>query len=382
LPVFANLDLIDFCADSDLRKLAKHLRYSLSDASRHAKKLSKSRRISKSHSMDKRSDARRGSSKSKGLVDEDETRSSKKKKCTVKYSYSNWSRYFFGDFLNGEFVPASDDILVDLKEAIFIAYWLSKYVFLGPADECMSQGVFLLACVIAEGRRVPLAPLYLGGLYARLVHFSEQLRIADGRFAVLAYIDEIFLQLFLFEHFPQFAPSRKLPTILPIRKRALVLGHGVLLILPGSWRKSLTWRKISPSAPYISSLHSDAFDLHQFYSSDLENDRNEITTGKEGAYDFWLLCTSPTPLPEPPIRMETIPNTPHLLCKMKTIPNTPNDPVDAGDEDSQDEDNGGYSSSSPIGGVSGEVVAQDIIQDNPQVVAECDNNVDSGVPYE
>ncbi|MED6214562.1 hypothetical protein PIB30_104140, partial [Stylosanthes scabra] len=40
-------------------------------------------RISKSHSRDKRSDARRGSSKSRGAVDEDETRSSKKKKCTV-----------------------------------------------------------------------------------------------------------------------------------------------------------------------------------------------------------------------------------------------------------------------------------------------------------
>ncbi|MED6203233.1 hypothetical protein PIB30_113545, partial [Stylosanthes scabra] len=92
LPVFGNLDITNFYVDPDLRKLARNLRCSLSDAGRYAKELSKSRRISKSHSRDKRSDARRGSSKSRGAVDEDETRSSKKKKCTVKYSYSNWSR--------------------------------------------------------------------------------------------------------------------------------------------------------------------------------------------------------------------------------------------------------------------------------------------------
>ncbi|MED6173901.1 hypothetical protein PIB30_064038 [Stylosanthes scabra] len=105
LPAFGNLDIIDFYVDPDLRKLARNLRCNLSDARRYAKELSKSRRVSKSHSRDKRSDTRRGSSKSKRVVDEDEIRSSKKKKCTVKYSYSNWSWYFFGDFMNGEFVP-------------------------------------------------------------------------------------------------------------------------------------------------------------------------------------------------------------------------------------------------------------------------------------
>ncbi|MED6117628.1 hypothetical protein PIB30_111666, partial [Stylosanthes scabra] len=159
----------------------------------------------------------------------------------------------------------------------------------------MSQGVFLLACVIAQGRRVPLAPLYLGGLYARLDHFSEQLKIAHGRFPVLAYIDEIFLQLFLFEHFPRFAPIRKLPTILPDKKAS-----------PRAW----SWGSAYPSRcleevidleenfsfrPYTSS--PGASHLHHFYSSNYESDRNGIIDGKEGSYDFWLLCTSPTPLP-------------------------------------------------------------------------------------
>ncbi|MED6117903.1 hypothetical protein PIB30_114375, partial [Stylosanthes scabra] len=74
--------------------------------------------------------------------------------------------------------------------------------------------------------------------------------------------------------------------------------------------------------------------------------------------------------------------SPRLLGKMKTIPNTSADPVNVGDEDSQSEDNGGYSGSSTARDVSGEGVAQDVIQDNPQVLAECENNVDSGVPPE
>ncbi|MED6148264.1 hypothetical protein PIB30_051518 [Stylosanthes scabra] len=74
--------------------------------------------------------------------------------------------------------------------------------------------------------------------------------------------------------------------------------------------------------------------------------------------------------------------SPRLLGKMKTIPNTSADPVNVGDEDSQSEDNGGYSGSSTVGDVSGEGVAQDVIQDNPQVLAECENNVDLGVPPE
>ncbi|MED6175172.1 hypothetical protein PIB30_075827 [Stylosanthes scabra] len=354
-------------------------------------------------------------------------------------------------------------------------------------------------------------------------------------FPVLAYIDEKFLQLFLFEHFPRFAPTRKLLTIQPDK-----------IASPRAW----SWGSAYPFKcleevidleenfyfrPYTSSLHSDASDLHQFYSSDLENDHNGIISGKEGSYDFWLLCTSPSLLPglivmdrdypsgamicpityrpnkvscqlgwdqdpknvepafcpiedlrkkvlfqsvlpeydpdldakcyksqpsskrkcddsaplaeptkrgklpssnakvvrrspkkpiKPPVdatppRVSTssrVPlsstskakgsstvacspkssqspvkgtssllgktvkrRSPRILCKMKTISNTPNDPVSFGDEDSQDEDSGDCSSSSTIGGVSGEGVAQDVIQDNPQVVAEYENNVDSGV---
>ncbi|MED6107063.1 hypothetical protein PIB30_010509 [Stylosanthes scabra] len=65
--------------------------------------------------------------------------------------------------------------------------------------------------------------------------------------------------------------------------------------------------------------------------------------------------------------------SPYLWGKMKTIPNTPNDPVSVDDEDSQDENSGGYSRSSIIMVVFRKGVAQDVIQDNPQVVAKCEN---------
>ncbi|KAL4327156.1 hypothetical protein AHAS_Ahas13G0071900 [Arachis hypogaea] len=176
LPVFGSVDLTLFRPDSDMLKLARHLQTNLSDAGRYAKELSKSRHIKKSSSKDEHLKTR-GPSKGKEMVGDKQD--SKKKKITVKYSYSNWSRYFFGDFLNGEFVPAPA-VPSNLREAAFVAYWLSKYVFLGLADECMSHGVFLLACLIAGGERLPLASLYLGSLYTRLDQFSQQLKIAHG----------------------------------------------------------------------------------------------------------------------------------------------------------------------------------------------------------
>ncbi|QHN82026.1 uncharacterized protein DS421_20g692090 [Arachis hypogaea] len=262
LPVFGSVDLTLLRLDSDMLKLVRHLQMSLSDAGRYAKELSKSKRVKKSSSKDEHPKTC-GSSKEKEVVGD--KKDSKKKKITVKYSYSNWSRYFFGDFLN--------------------------------ANECMSYGVFLLACLIAGGEPLPLASLYLGSLYTWLDQFSQQLKIAHGRFSVLAFIDEIFLQLFLFERFSQFAPIRKPPTILPNKKAS-----------PRSW----IWGSSHPSKslenvidlednlyfhPSVTSYQPNASVIHCIYSACLEHDRNDISTGKEGAYDFWLLCTSPTPIP-------------------------------------------------------------------------------------
>ncbi|QHN85616.1 uncharacterized protein DS421_16g538910 [Arachis hypogaea] len=257
LPVFGSVDLTLLHPDSDLLKLARHLQMSLSDAGRYAKELSKSRQAKKSSSKDEHPKTCR-SSRGKEVVSDKQD--SKKKKITVKYSYSNWSRYFFGDFLNGEFVPAPA-ISSDLRGAAFVAYWLSKYVFLGPADECMSHGVFLLACLIARGERLPLAPMYLGSLYTRLDQFFQQLKIAhDKKASPRAWI------------WGSAHPSKSLEDVIDLEE-------------------NFCFR------PYVTSYQPDASAIHRIYSACLEHDRNNISTGQDGVYDFWLLGTSPTPLP-------------------------------------------------------------------------------------
>ncbi|QHO00209.1 uncharacterized protein DS421_13g404540 [Arachis hypogaea] len=257
------VDLTLLRPDSNLLKLAQHLQMSLSDAGRYAKGLSKSRQAKKSSSKDEHPKTRQ-SSRGKEVVSDKQD--SKKKKITVKYSYSNWSRYFFGDFFNGEFVPAPA-VSSDLRGAAFVAYWLT--------------------CLIARGERLPLAPMYLGSLYTRLDQFSQQLKIAHGRFPVLSFIDEMFLQLFLFERFSLFAPTRKPLTILPDKKAS-----------PRAW----VWGSAHPSKSLedvidLEENFPDALAIHRIYSACLEHDRNNISTGQDGVYDFWLLCTSPTPLP-------------------------------------------------------------------------------------
>ncbi|KAL4314983.1 hypothetical protein AHAS_Ahas15G0139600 [Arachis hypogaea] len=82
------------------------------------------RRVKKSSSKDEHPKTC-GSSKGKEVVGD---KQDSRKKITVKYSYSNWSRYFFGDFLNGKFVPAPA-VPSDPREADFVAYWLSNMCF-------------------------------------------------------------------------------------------------------------------------------------------------------------------------------------------------------------------------------------------------------------
>ena len=88
---------------------------------------------------------------------------------TLKYTYAGWLRHFYEEFPTKEslFMPGPP-VLQPLRRAAFLTFWLSRYVFIGPRADSISPDVCILASLLAEGKRLPLAPLYLGSLYAHL----------------------------------------------------------------------------------------------------------------------------------------------------------------------------------------------------------------------
>ncbi|KAJ1376580.1 hypothetical protein SESBI_49780 [Sesbania bispinosa] len=88
--------------------------------------------------------------------------SKKRPRESLKYTFATWIRYFFGDIDKGTFYPGPS-LSQPLRRAAFLTFWLSKYVFPGPPWESVSPSVFTMACLLAEGVRLPLASLFLGG---------------------------------------------------------------------------------------------------------------------------------------------------------------------------------------------------------------------------
>ncbi|KAJ1431733.1 Aminotransferase-like, plant mobile domain [Sesbania bispinosa] len=129
---------------------------------------------------------------------------------SFKYTFATWIQYFFGDIDKGTFYP-SPLLSRPLKRAAFLAFWLTKYVFPGPPCESVSPSVFIMACLLAEGVRLPLASLFVGSFYRRLDQIQGQLFISFGRFPINSFVDLVFLQYFLFERFPEYAPIRIVP---------------------------------------------------------------------------------------------------------------------------------------------------------------------------
>lgn len=124
----------------------------------------------------------------------------------MKYTYANWVCYFFGDILPGNKSVFSPDLPIDLKRVAFATHWLSKFVFQVPLWESMSPAILPVTTLLAEGIRLPLGPCYLGGLYGCLDQLQEQMSISYGCFSLNSYLDIAFLQLFLYERFPDHAP--------------------------------------------------------------------------------------------------------------------------------------------------------------------------------
>ncbi|KAK9293241.1 hypothetical protein L1049_021232 [Liquidambar formosana] len=132
----------------------------------------------------------------------------------IRSNFCAWIRYFYQEVgpssknKAGEVVSGPEAGSPYVLEA-FIAMWLSKFIFPGPPSEGISAHVFPLAIKIAKGKCFSLATVYLATLYRRLdMVVEEAVRGSKGSNAHACYVDTGFLQMFLWERFPFYAPKR------------------------------------------------------------------------------------------------------------------------------------------------------------------------------
>ena len=123
---------------------------------------------------------------------------------------------------------------------VFIAFLLCRHLFEGyPHGKNMSRH-FPLAVKLAKEQSFPLATYFLGPLYSHLDHFTLDLQRSWSIFQVKTFVPIAFLQIWLWEHFRNYAP---VPKVLNSHKTSLPLPQG----LPCSWR----WNKVA--------VHSNSF---------------------------------------------------------------------------------------------------------------------------
>ncbi|KAJ1400917.1 Aminotransferase-like, plant mobile domain [Sesbania bispinosa] len=209
LPVFGDYDISSSPVGSHLIDMAKELKAATVESARYSQEFLAKRRATPVLS-DPTNKTPPKKVRGTGNVLPPERRKNMRE--SFKYTFATWVRYFFGDYDAGRNFHPGPMISQPLKRAAFIAFWLSKYVFLGPPWESVSSGVFLLACLLAEGTCLPLASFFLGGLYGRLIdQIQDQMFSSFGRFPINSFMDLVFLQYFMYECFPEYAPVRTVP---------------------------------------------------------------------------------------------------------------------------------------------------------------------------
>lgn len=87
-----------------------------------------------------------------------------------------------------------------------LTYWLSWFVLPRSLEDGLNSYVFPLAILLAKGENLPLASLYLGSLYARLMCLGNVTRLM-GRYDVVTHVDFSFLHMFIWEHFSEVPPK-------------------------------------------------------------------------------------------------------------------------------------------------------------------------------
>lgn len=76
----------------------------------------------------------------------------------TKSSYSSWTHYF------DEGEGSHNGLIMEALST----YWLSWFIFLSALEDVLKDYIFPLTILLAKGKNVALAPIYLGPLYARL----------------------------------------------------------------------------------------------------------------------------------------------------------------------------------------------------------------------
>lgn len=82
-----------------------------------------------------------------------------------------------------------------------MSYWLSYFVFPGPPKDGVHSSVFSMAMMLVKGKRLALAPWFLGSLFSRLNECCRNVAWSMGRYDAVSYIEANFLQLYLWERF-------------------------------------------------------------------------------------------------------------------------------------------------------------------------------------
>ena len=245
----------------------------------------------------------------KALIDSSHYNSSLRPRpgASGKHNHAGWIRFFYGikhPAIDGQ---REEDRVHEkgpsygspLELAALIAFWLDRFIFPGPSCDTLSSGIFLWASLLARGIRLPLASLFLGGLYTRLDQIPRQLKASFGRYNINCYMDQFFLLTFLCERFKGYVPKPKLPRGFNVVRRDFTV--------PRAW----AWINAKPKCllatiiddgsafqfrPYLSDILGYESPSH-LYGFTTSQDLNDLSRQHEGVHDFWRLCCGARTLP-------------------------------------------------------------------------------------
>ncbi|KAF8393879.1 hypothetical protein HHK36_020077 [Tetracentron sinense] len=136
------------------------------------------------------------------------------KKSMKRANFNDWVRYFWREQASkkkgvGTSQPSAygAGMHSPFRREAFIAVWLSRYIFPAYPYEKIQERLFGCASRIANGTRYSLVSLFLGNLYHNLDLFHRDLVKSKGESPIEIFACASFLQMWLWERVPGYAPS-------------------------------------------------------------------------------------------------------------------------------------------------------------------------------